>query len=113
MNRKILLTIFGVALLGLGCQRTVQPPAVQAKPQTAPAQSQAKALQTTHEALLAEAEKLPRPEFMPVPQAAAAHAVQAQVAPAPAEPPLPPVAPDQQVHLVLTSGVVGEIDPCG
>lgn len=112
MNYKILLTVFGTALLGLGCQRTVQPPTAQAKPQVAPAQSQAKALQAAHETLLAEAEKLPLPAFMPVPQAAPTHAV-AAVAPIPAEPALPPVAPEQQVHLVLTSGVIGEIDPCG
>lgn len=113
MNHKIVLTILWVALLGGGCQRTPQGPAFQAKPQVAPAQSHAKALQATHEALLAEAEKLPSPAFLPVPQAVASHEAQAAAAPGPAEVQLPPVSPEQQVHLVFTSGVVGEVDPCG
>ncbi len=113
MNHKILLTTLGVALIGLACQRTTVAPAVQAKPQLAPAQSQVQALQATHQALLAEADKLPLPEFMPTPHAAATHAFQAPTAAVPAEVLLPPVAPEQQVHLVLTSGVIGEIDPCG
>lgn len=113
MNQKFLLTALWVAAVSAGCQPTGPAPASQAKPQIAPAQSHAKSLQTTHEALLAEADKLPIPAFLAVPQPVASHTGEVAVRAEAPEIQLPPVAPEQQVHLVLTSGVIGEIDPCG
>lgn len=108
-----LAVALGLALGAAACQRTTAPPAAQPpQPPPAAAQSNAEALQRQHETLLAETKNLPAPDFMPIAQAAASHDA-APVAAAAAEAPLPPVAPEQMVHLVLTSGVIGEIDPCG
>lgn len=111
MKHPILALALGLVLTAGACQRTTSAPAAQAKPQVAPAQSQAAAMQANHEALLLETKKLPAPDFMPVVQAAPSH--DAAPAVVVGDPPLPPVAPEQMVHLVLTSGVIGEIDPCG
>lgn len=110
-KHPLLALALGMALAAGACQRTTSAPATQAKPQVAPAQSHAAAMLANHQALLSEAKKLPAPDFMPVASATPSHdAAPAVVA---SEPPLPPVAPEQMVHLVLTSGVIGEIDPCG
>jgi hypothetical protein len=68
--------------------------------------------EAVHRELAIAASRLQPPSLLPV-------ATEAQAAPhdAPrpveAAPALPPVPPESQVSLVLTSSAIGELDPCG
>ena len=66
----------------------------------------------THKAILAQAALLERPTALPTLLGADGEA-SAAVAPAAPQSLLPPVPPEQQVHLAFTSSAMGELDPCG
>lgn len=113
-KRWIVLAL--VALVGAAAvvqaRRAAQSPiAAQAAAVRVPLDSGAAKFAKDHIELLSVAAKLQPPSILP-PATAGSESQRQIAAPSPMSQ-LPPVPPEQQVTIALTSSAIGEIDPCG